>query len=55
MILDQLDSALLYGGLGQRIATGLALLNEDSVRTAAPGKYEVPGADIRISQFKALR
>ena len=46
MILDQLDSALLYGGLGQRIATGLALLNEDSVRSAAPGKYEVCGNDI---------
>ena len=46
MILDQLDSALLYGGLGQRIATGLALLNEDSVRNAAPGKYEVQDDDI---------
>ena len=46
MILDQLDSALLYGGLGERIAIGLALLNEDSVRNAAPGKYEVDGDDI---------
>ncbi|RKY07443.1 MAG: hypothetical protein DRP56_05680 [Planctomycetota bacterium] len=46
MILDQLNSALLYGGLGERIAIGLALLNEDSVRNAAPGKYEARGDDI---------
>ena len=46
MILDQLDSALLYGGLGERISIGLALLNEDSVRNAAPGKHEVHGDDI---------
>ena len=46
MILDQLDNALLYGGLGQRIAVGLALLNEESVRDAAPGKYEVDGENL---------
>ena len=46
MILGQLDSALLYGGLGERIATGLALLNENSVRNAAPGKHEVQGDDL---------
>jgi len=46
MILDQLDNALMYGGLGQRIAVGLALLNEDSVRNAASGKYEVDGENL---------
>ncbi|MHC4951330.1 MAG: NanQ anomerase/TabA/YiaL family protein, partial [Planctomycetota bacterium] len=46
MILDQLDSALMYTGLGERIAVGLALLNEDSVRNAAPGKYEVDGENL---------
>ena len=46
MILDHLDNALLYGGLEQRIAIGLALLNEDSVRNAAPGKYEVDGENL---------
>ncbi len=46
MILDQLDSVLLYGGLGAKIAAGLALLNEDSVRAAAPGKYEVDGENL---------
>ncbi|MBL7214390.1 MAG: YhcH/YjgK/YiaL family protein [Phycisphaerae bacterium] len=46
MIFDHLDNALLYGGLGKRISIGLALLNEESVRDAAPGKYEVQGEDI---------
>ena len=46
MILDHLDSALLYNNLGQRIAIGLALLNEESVRDAAPGKYEVEGENL---------
>ena len=43
MILDQIDSALMYGALGQKIMIGLSLLNEESVRNAAPGKYEVDG------------
>lgn len=46
MILDHLDSALMYGALGQRIAIGLALLNEESVRNAAPGKHEVDGENL---------
>jgi YhcH/YjgK/YiaL family protein len=46
MILDHLDNALMYGGLGERIAIGLALLNEDCVREATPGKYEVEGKNL---------
>lgn len=46
MLLDQLDSFLLYGGLGSRIAIGLALLNEESVREAAPGRHEVDGDNL---------
>ncbi|MDH4202453.1 MAG: YhcH/YjgK/YiaL family protein [Phycisphaerae bacterium] len=46
MILDHLDNALMYGGVGQRIAIGLALLNEESVRDAMPGKYEVDGENL---------
>ncbi|MHC4552665.1 MAG: NanQ anomerase/TabA/YiaL family protein [Planctomycetota bacterium] len=46
MIVDQLDSSLLYGGLGSRVAIGLALLNEESVRAAAPGRYEVDGENL---------
>ncbi|MHC5083480.1 MAG: NanQ anomerase/TabA/YiaL family protein [Planctomycetota bacterium] len=46
MILDNLDSALMYGGLGERIMIGLSLLNEESVQNAAPGKYDVHGDDI---------
>ena len=36
----------MYGGLGRKIAIGLALLNEDSVRQAAPGKYAVEGEEL---------
>ena len=46
MILDHLDSALMYGGLGERIMIGLSLLNEESVRDATPGKYEVDGENL---------
>lgn len=46
MILDQLDSALVYGALGQRIMIGLSLLNEESVCNAEPGKYDVEGENI---------
>jgi YhcH/YjgK/YiaL family protein len=43
MIFDQLDSAGLYGGLGQRIAKGLALLADPAVRGGDVGRYEVDG------------
>lgn len=43
MILDQIDSALLYSGLGKQIAIGLALLNEERVLHAPVGRYEVQG------------
>ena len=46
MILDQLDSALMYGALGQRILIGLSLLNEESVRDAKPGKQKVDGENL---------
>ena len=46
MIFDNIDSALIYAGLGERISIGLALLNEDSVRNAAPGPHEVDGENL---------
>ena len=46
MILDHLDNALLYGSLGERIMIGLSLLNEESVRDAAAGRYEVDGENL---------
>jgi len=46
MLVDQLDSSGMYGGFGERIAVGLALLNEQSVRSAADGRYEVQGEDL---------
>ena len=46
MILDHLDNALMYAGLGKRITIGLSLLNEESVCNAAPGKHEVDGENL---------
>jgi YhcH/YjgK/YiaL family protein len=46
VVFDHLDNALMYSGLGERITIGLSLLNEDSIRNAAPGKYEVDGENL---------
>lgn len=46
MILDQIDNAGMYGGLGERIAVGLALLSEESVLNAPLGRHEVQGSDL---------
>ena len=46
MLLDQLDSAGLYGALGQRIAEALAILNDESIYTASAGKHEVDGKNL---------
>jgi YhcH/YjgK/YiaL family protein len=49
MILDELNSALMYGQFSQRITQGLALLKEQSVLTAPLGKHEVLGKDLFYS------
>ncbi len=46
MIIDTLDHAFLYKNIEPQIAAGLALLEEDYVRTAAEGRYEVQGDDL---------
>jgi YhcH/YjgK/YiaL family protein len=46
MILDAIEHAFLYEKMDPRIAAGLALLNEEYVRTAAEGRYEVQGEDL---------
>lgn len=46
MIADHLDNVLVYGGLDKRIAAGLALLKENSVRQSLPGRYEIDGEDL---------
>jgi len=43
MIADRIECAGKYKGLGERIAAGLALLAEERVRAAEPGRYEVEG------------
>jgi YhcH/YjgK/YiaL family protein len=46
MIIDKIDSAEIYYGLGQRIAQGLALLKDPDVLNAAKGRYEVDGKNL---------
>jgi YhcH/YjgK/YiaL family protein len=46
MIIDKIDSAEIYYGLGQRIAQGLALLKDPDVLNAAKGRYEVDGVEL---------
>lgn len=46
MILDGIEHGLAYEKIDPRIAAGLALLNEEDVRTAAEGRYEVQGEDL---------
>lgn len=46
MIVDTAERALAYEKMDPRIAAGLALLNEEYVRTAAEGRYEVEGEDL---------
>ena len=46
MIFDQIDSAGMYSGLGERIAAGLALLSDEHVLNAPLGKHEVQGQDV---------
>jgi YhcH/YjgK/YiaL family protein len=49
MICDKLDNAVIYYGLGQRIAQGLALLKDPAVLASAPGRYEVDGENLYLS------
>lgn len=46
MIVDQVNSVGLYGALGSRIAKALAILNDEKLCEAAPGKYEVDGDNL---------
>jgi YhcH/YjgK/YiaL family protein len=46
MILDTLNNAAGYFGLGERLARGLAYLRETDLRALAPGQYEIEGSDL---------
>ncbi len=43
MIIDKLDSAGIYSGLGERIAKGLDYLASIDATSIEPGKYEIDG------------
>lgn len=49
MILDELNSALMYGQFSERITQGLALLNDENVRSAPVGRHEVDGENLFFS------
>jgi YhcH/YjgK/YiaL family protein len=46
MIIDQLENAALYYGLGERMATALRYLQQADPATLQPGRYEVDGTDV---------
>jgi YhcH/YjgK/YiaL family protein len=46
MILDQIDNAARYHRVGQSLAEGLALLADEQVTTAGPGRYSVRGDEL---------
>ncbi len=43
MIIDQLQNAAFYQGLGRRIAAGLCFLAEHDCRTLSPGRHAIDG------------
>lgn len=46
MIIDQLNNAPLYYGLGERLARALRYLEETDLAALPPGRVEVDGADV---------
>jgi YhcH/YjgK/YiaL family protein len=46
MIIDQLENAALYYGLGERMATALRYLQQADPATLQPGRYEVDGTNV---------
>jgi len=54
MIIDQLNNASMYFGLGKRLAKALRYLQTTNFRDFEPGKYEVDGAEIYalVQQFQ---
>jgi YhcH/YjgK/YiaL family protein len=49
MIIDKIDNASLYYGLGKRITSALRFLSENDLAKMDPGKYEIDGANIFAS------
>jgi len=46
MIIDQLQNASMYYGLGPRVEKGLRYLQETDFEAAEPGRHEIEGDDV---------
>ena len=52
MIIDHLDNARLYFGLGVRLAAGLRYLQETDLQHLVPGRYEIEGRSLFALVFE---
>jgi len=46
VIVDRLENAELYSGLGETLAAGLRFLQDNDVAAMAPGRREIAGEDL---------
>jgi len=46
MVVDKIKNAKLYHGLGKRLAQGLELVQDPSIRNKKPGEYKVDGENL---------
>lgn len=49
MIIDKLENAHLYFGLGERFAKGFKFLQENDLNSFENGKYEIDGENLFVS------
>jgi YhcH/YjgK/YiaL family protein len=52
MVIDHLDNAGSYFGLGVRLAAGLRYLQETDLQSLAPGRYEIEGRSLFALVFE---
>ncbi len=46
MVIDKIENAHLYYGIGERIAAGLKFLQQGNVAEMACGRYEIEGCEV---------
>jgi len=57
MIIDKIENAQLYRGLGERISKAFEYIIKTDLKNLKPGKYEIAGENIfaLISEYKTKR
>lgn len=55
MILDQLENAALYSGIGENLKKGFQYLANTDFSTLAPGKYDIDGQNVfaLVSEYES--